>query len=312
MFFIFLGKDPLRKGLEAWVREMRPTNTSKTYAPYAKKYLAFCADRGLSPKSDSSLSAFMFHGFKSKGLGRVTLTNTIPSAVADIFRFDNAHKPTDSGLVREMKKVITRMTPPSRGKLPVLVQHLKEMVALAKPNEESIRNMFMMILMFMGFLRESELAGLKACDLWVENLQGKEVLFIFVEMKKNDQERHGHTIVLGSQPDSPLCPVTWYRAHLMVRRSSTHAFHHVWKSPKNLACDYPNTVLKRMVKSVGLDPALYGSHSLRRGGASAAANAGVASHVIARHGDWKSDAVFLYITDALANKLAVGDAILNA
>ena len=67
-----------------------------------------------------------------------------------------------------------------------------------------------------------------------------------------------------------------------------------------------------MVKSVGLDPALYGSHSLRRGGASAAANAGVVSHVIARHGDWKSDAVFLYITDALANKLAVGDAILNA
>ena len=298
--------------LEQWVREKQPDNTSKTYGSYARKYLAFCEQRGLSPVSDASLGAYMYYGLKHEKLGRVTLTSVIPSAVADIYRFDSAHTPTDSGLVREMKRTIIRETKPSKGKLPVTVPHLKKMVGLVKPTEESIRDMFMMIVMFMGFLRESELSKLKTSDVWVETLEGKEVLFIYIEQKKNDQGRFGHTVVLEGEPTSPICPVSWFRAHKKVRRSPTHIFHHVWKSAKSLAHDYPNTVLKRMVAAIGLRPEPYGSHSLRRGGASAAANAGITAHVIARHGDWHSDAVFVYITDALAQRLSVGRAIMHA
>ena len=42
-------------------------------------------------------------------------------------------------------------------------------------------------------------------------------------------------------------------------------------------------------KAIGLDTKLYGLHSLRTGGASAAANKDLADRVIKKHGRWKSE-----------------------
>ena len=47
------------------------------------------------------------------------------------------------------------------------------------------------------------------------------------------------------------------------------------------------------------------SHSLRKGGATAAANAGVSEDEIKAHGRWKSDAVKGYIRRSVALRLAV-------
>ena len=50
----------------------------------------------------------------------------------------------------------------------------------------------------------------------------------------------------------------------------------------------------------------FSTHSLRAGGASAAANAGVADRVFKRHGRWKSvSAKNAYINDNLESRLSV-------
>ena len=54
----------------------------------------------------------------------------------------------------------------------------------------------------------------------------------------------------------------------------------------------------------------YGSHSLRKGGATAAAAAKVRTHVIKRHGRWLSDAVYIYIVDPVGERLEVSKAVL--
>ena len=54
-----------------------------------------------------------------------------------------------------------------------------------------------------------------------------------------------------------------------------------------------------------------GSHSLRRGGATAAAKAKVRTHVIKRHDRWASDAVYLYIVDAIEEQLGLSAAVLG-
>ena len=66
-----------------------------------------------------------------------------------------------------------------------------------------------------------------------------------------------------------------------------------------------------MVRNIGVDPKPYGSHSLRRGGATAAAHAGIEAYVIAHHGNWKSSAVFAYMTAQMKQRLSVGRAILS-
>lgn len=61
-----------------------------------------------------------------------------------------------------------------------------------------------------------------------------------------------------------------------------------------------------MLTSIGLDKAKFGLHSLRSGGASAAANAGVPDGWFKRHGRWRSEnAKDGYVKDKLEDRLTV-------
>ena len=182
-----------------------------------------------------------------------------------------------------------------------------------KLGEMAVRDMFMMILMFLGFLRESELVQLRVQDVWLDTMAGRQVLMLYIgPWAKADTERKGETVVLTSAKESILCPVAWYKLHLRHRRPDvwpTHAFHTLGTMAP-LAKQTPHHTLKRMLKMIGVDSKGYGSHSLRRGGATAAAKL-IRTHVLKRHGRWKSDAVYLYIVDDEETMLSVTGAILR-
>ena len=64
------------------------------------------------------------------------------------------------------------------------------------------------------------------------------------------------------------------------------------------------------IEAIGLDKRQYGLHSLRAGGASAAANAGVPNRMFKRHGRWRSkNAKDGYVEDSLTSRLQVSKAI---
>jgi integrase len=260
-------------------------------------------------QSSVSLAAFMHYGLTEMSWARSTLTKVVPSAVADMFRYSDA-SPASGQLVKDMKRTIMQLTTAPKSKLPITPRQLTLMVKMTCPTEQSVRNTFLMIIMFMGFLRESEAVALKFKDMWVERLHGKRVLFVFVEKAKNDQERVGHTIVLEEDSESTICPVKWFVLHCSVRRSETHVFHSLAETPLKLGPKAPNTIIKAMLNRIGIDPKPYGSHSLRRGGATSAASMGIEAYVIARHGNWRSNAVFTYMSEQMAQRLAVGRAII--
>ena len=61
-----------------------------------------------------------------------------------------------------------------------------------------------------------------------------------------------------------------------------------------------------MLQAVGLDTKQFGLHSLRAGGATAAANAGVPDRLFKRHGRWRSEnAKDGYVKDSVAERLSV-------
>ena len=61
-----------------------------------------------------------------------------------------------------------------------------------------------------------------------------------------------------------------------------------------------------ILQSIGLDSKLYGLHSLRSGGASAAANMGVEDRLIQKHGRWKTVGVKnRYISEDIDNLLFI-------
>ena len=62
----------------------------------------------------------------------------------------------------------------------------------------------------------------------------------------------------------------------------------------SLVCSSSQFVIVfELVQGCGLDPALYGGHSLRRGGATWAFECGV--HPVFIQGDWQSDSWLLYV-----------------
>ena len=60
------------------------------------------------------------------------------------------------------------------------------------------------------------------------------------------------------------------------------------------------------LSAIGLDSRKFGLHSLRSGGASAAANAGVPDRMFKRHGRWRSEnAKDGYVKDSFQERLLV-------
>ena len=174
-----------------------------------------------------------------------------------------------------------------------------------------LRNMTLIITMFMGFLRASEVTNLKRDDVWFEEVDGRRVLFVLIEKSKTDQERRGETIVLGGDDESAYCILNWMELWLECVPDGCDYLFPVKKGGGwvQMGSKTPNHRVKDLLRRIGVDPAQYGSHSCRKGGCSKAAAAGVELRVLKRHGRWKSWAVFLYIHDSVKQKLEVTSAL---
>lgn len=117
------------------------------------------------------------------------------------------------------------------------------------------------------------------------------------------------TIPLVGIPSSCLCPVTAVRHAFSLTPGappSDQAF--CWRDSffgSNRIFIYRDfmNILQAHLSRSGLPYRQYGSHSFRRGGASFALEAGVSLDSIAIMGDWKSDAMYLYLHMPLSQRL---------
>ena len=142
-----------------------------------------------------------------------------------------------------------------------------------------------------------------------------KAIYLFLEKSKNDQERVGHTTLIAPGVGSRIAPLEQIERYLLRIEAHPDAkfFFHSSKKPyKGLSPTTPNSILKKMLVRIGVDPGPYGSHSCRRGGATAAAFGKVSKRVLKRHGNWRSDAVDIYIGDDAVELLSCSEAILAA
>ena len=80
------------------------------------------------------------------------------------------------------------------------------------------------------------------------------------------------------------------------------------KSTRGISYTTIREAVLQKLEAIGLDKRQYGLHSLRAGGASAAANAGVPDRMFKRHGRWRSEnAKDGYVRDSLSSRLQVSE-----
>ena len=145
---------------------------------------------------------------------------------------------------------------------------------------------------------------------------------IKVEKSKNDQLRQGDEVLIAKE-EGTACPVKILEEYLnrfnIDPLSDQFIFRRLIKTKKSYKLASNNKPigystfrdhLRKTLRGFVPDPQVYGTHSFRSGGASAAANSGVPDRVFQRHGRWKSatpkDG---YVEDSTDVKLSVSKSL---
>ena len=195
---------------------------------------------------------------------------------------------TLEGLQRKLAKPKLRKEPITADMLTTLVDSLGPSPTLADVHLASIA-----LLAYSAFLRYDQLAKLRSCDVRFS----AESMSVHVTSSKTDQYRQGAS-VLVARSGMPTCPVDMLERYFalagMSSTSKLRLFHGIvhakagdrLRSSGSLSYTRMRELFLTKLSQFGFDPKQFGLHSLRAGGATAAANAGVPDRLFKHHGRW--------------------------
>ncbi|XP_060589976.1 uncharacterized protein LOC132745167 [Ruditapes philippinarum] len=215
----------------------------------------------------------------------------------DLFEFPS---PTDSRLVKNVVEGGKRkLAKPIHKKEPMAVELLHKMFShmYAEKNIMNQRFICICLIAFAGFLRSAEVLKLKRSDICFYD----SYLSIFIESSKTDKYREG-VWVLIARIGTCLCPVAnlekyicWTgirpdsECFLFGRLTATKDGHVLRNQDKPLSYSNFRDLFVQTFKKLVDDVNKFCSHSLRAGGATAAANNGIPDRLFKRHGRWHSE-----------------------
>ena len=144
------------------------------------------------------------------------------------------------------------------------------------------------------------------------------MLKICIPQSKTDQLRKGDEVVIA-RSSAPTCPVKMLERYIHMAKidkmdTELFLFRPLIKSKKGeclraggpLGYSTPRELFKKKMRDLGYPTENLGIHSLRAGGATAAANAGVPDRLFKRYGRWRSEnAKDGYVEDAWEKRLSV-------
>ena len=270
--------------------------TRAAYRSDLKVFGAWCAARGLRPvpcdlETLKQFVAAMVRGTTGaedpgrKRAGRAPAAGArrpcgirlIRRRIAAIAAFHDLAKPAQPSPHREpafrayMKTVARKVGRPPVKKTGIDVPTLRRMVAALPPGPTLARDRALLLLWFAGAFRRVEASSLRAEWLAFE----PEGVRITLPHSKGDQEGRGQTVDVPRARDPELCGVAALEA-LLAGRTRGPAFRPLaWRSTgEPLKPGSAALVVKKALARVGIDPAKYGGHSMRRGFVTAAVRAG--------------------------------------
>ena len=205
-------------------------------------------------------------------------------------------------------------------KEPLQIEHVTRLYDHYNKNEISLFNLrtfTLVIIGFIGFLRFDELSDLKLGDVNFFPSYMK----ILIRKSKTDVYRDGDCVYIAKSK-SEICPVEILRLYIKkasIQDPNEYLFRsltyfkskdeHKLRKPNKQIYTTARSVVLDALEKIGLNSSEFGSHSLRSGGDTIAANNDVNDRLFKRHGRWKSEsAKDGYVKDDLRNLLSVSRA----
>ena len=269
------------------------------------------------PASDLHVALYITH------LALKASTSVIDEAVCSIAWAHNIaglQNPCASSLVSTTREGAKRITSkPVSKKEPITSDILVSLVTKygnSDCNLLDLRIVSMCLIGYAGFLRFSEIVNIKRSDIQFFDSH----LSLFVSKSKTDVYKDGSSVYI-SRTFLPTCPVAALERYLSLAKIKNSSDEFIFRNisfmkkdnsyklrslNRPLCYTRAREILLSALESLGLNKKLFGLHSLRSGGATAAADAGINDRVFKKHGRWKSEtAKDGYVRENLIQKLSV-------
>ena len=296
----------LAKDLPQIALDSRSSGTIKNYLTGFKRWKVWASkydEINILPTEPKHIALYLTYLTKiSKSHTPISLAFYSLSWAHRTAGFDD---PTNHDLPKMVREsAVRKLGKGNNKKLPVSSDDIKCIVkkfAGVNASLLDLRTVCICLLCYSGFLRFDEVASIKFCDIEIEETHMR----LFIEKSKTDQCREGAWVYI-SRAYSIACPVTILERYLSLavfkKGSEKYLFRAVsyfrslgrhklrpGNSPITYSC--ARELILKVFKEVGLESRLFGTHSLRAGGATAAAENQVPDRLFKKHGRWRSERV---------------------
>ena len=306
----------LASRLPSTVLHSRADSTVKKYLSAFRRWKAWTATHKLSPLPAKPHEFALYLQHLSEKTKSKAAVEEACNALAWMHSSAGLTTPSSHPLVRATLEGLQRtLANPIVKKEPITVEMLEAMVRDANSSGtlSDLRLITACLLGFSGFLRFDELINLRPCDCSVT----EEMLIIHICRSKTDQLRQGSELLIA-RTNSSTCPVAMLERYM--DRTSTQwndkcfLFRPIQKTKRGetlrqtgkISYSCLRDLFNKKLNSLGFAAAEFGLHSLRAGGATAAANAGVLDRLFKRHGRWRSEtAKDGYVKDSVDRRLEI-------
>ena len=231
--------------------------------------------------------------------------------------------PLDTPICRNILETAKRMKlQPLNKKAPVTAEIIQKIIAKHAHPHTDLKNLRIACICsigFAGFFRYSELVNITINHIHYEH----DHVRIFVPSAKNDIYREGNYVYI-KKLGSKYCPVDVLRRYTEAANANNEPDLPIFRPLRffrssnvfklygtRLSYTRCRELFKECLTELGYNAKNYGLHSLRSGGATAAANNGsVAERILKIHGRWKTDiAKDMYVHDSIKNRLDVTECL---
>jgi len=305
----------LANALPATVLCSKASSTTTKYLGAFRRWKSWAKEFNLPifPATATHVALYLQHLGQTKG--SKAASEEAVHGIAWAHSMAGLPSPTADPFVRSVLEGLKRsLAKPTIKKAPFTSDMLKSITddALADKSLASIRLAAMCLIGFAGFFRYNELCNIRLSDMELSPSHLK----IKVRESKGDQLRQGDEVVIA-RAGFTYCPVLMLETYLKMAGISPGSDGFLFRGiisgkvqtlrpTGNLSYTRFSELLKQKLKDLGLPPVDFSPHSLRSGGATAAAGAGVPDRIFKRHGRWKSEnAKDGYVKDSLESRLSV-------
>ena len=277
----------------------RESSTSAKYCFHLRKFLAYLSDENLSsnlPFQSVTVATYLTK-LKMENHSKSSIDCTmaslkwIHSFIPGINHWNNPMK--DEFLSKIVSSSKRRVSAVKNQKSPLSGCHIYEIIQSSNLDSLiELRDCLVIALAYCLLLRHDELS-----HLTLNNFQDcTEGIKIFIPKSKTDKFRNGSNVLLqkSSDPHSPYALLMRYLFQISLNFGDDHFLFFPLKKVKemniiqNKILSYASyrEIVKNLVSKIGLDPKIYGTHSLRSGGATALAPLAT-EHELLTSGRWK-------------------------